>query len=292
MSALRALPTIAEEERPSYDGQPSGRRHLTMIADDVVEQVVETCGFTAAGIYMLLERTANRDGICRGVSYHMIEERGGISRRHAIRLVQQLRDAGFIEIRERVVRGRHLDNEFFLPRHLSGDTTPANNDRSGDIVVTSPSDMVVTQGSDTSGDTVVTRLKRSSNEFSNEESNERVIEPAPPATDLPDRPQTASVPFQLLWAIFHEQGRNVYDLSAPERGKQCKACERLMKSGLSEEQVRGIVRWLDWMSGVDAFDVDRNLPKWRAAGMPMQPQPKQQEKRRAHNDPKSGKLVY
>jgi hypothetical protein len=285
MGAIHAFPTIGEEEQPLYDGQPTGkRRHLTMIADDVVEQVVEACGFTAAGIYMLLERKCNRAGICHGVSYSMIEERGGISRRHAIRLVQQLRDAGFLEIRERVVRGRHIENEFYLPRHLSGDTAAANNGGSGDMVVTS--------GSDTSGDIGGDTPIKKSSSSSNDESKEKVVEPAAPAAP-PSRPQTTSMPFLLLEAMLDEQGVPVGDLTPNEKNKQLGVTKRLADGGVTETDVRHIVRWLSgWKSGIDALSIEQRLTEWKLAGRPSEPATRSSAKSVAHNSPRSKRPVF
>lgn len=153
MGALHAFRTVPDDEQPLYDSKaPAKRRHLTIIDDNVVDYVIEQCGFTAAGIYTLMERRANRDGLCRNLSYASIADRGGLSRRQAIRIVQQLVDAGFVEVRPVARNGGRGENEFFLPGHLSaplGGDTPANINAG---VVTSGGDIPSDMGGDTTGD--------------------------------------------------------------------------------------------------------------------------------------------
>jgi hypothetical protein len=311
MGALLAYPTIAEEDQPLYDGkQASQKRHLTVIDDRAVDHVIEQCGFTAAGIYTLLERRANRHGVCVNISYQGLADKGGLSRRQVIRLMQDLQTAGFVEVRERVMRGRHTENEFFLPHHFSapasGDMAPDINDgvvtwggdTSGDMVVTSSGDMTgpSTFSSDTGGDTSGDTLNKNSNHVSSPSTQENVptSSDAGASPNWQDRPQTNSVPFTMLWAIFHEQGQSVYELSEGERTKQCAVTGRLSaKANLTEDQFRAITRWLrGWMSGVDALDIERQLPKWRAAGSPTEADKKPSSKPPAHNSPRSTRPVY
>lgn len=96
------------------------------------------------------------------------------------------------------------------------------------------------------------------------------------------------MPYLLLEAILDEQGFPVADLSQAEKGKQLAATKRIAAAGLTEANVRAIVRWLrGYMSGVDAFDVERSIPKWRIAGMPSEPSSAKPKKPLAYNDPRN-----
>lgn len=96
------------------------------------------------------------------------------------------------------------------------------------------------------------------------------------------------MPYLLLEAILDEQGMPVADLSQAEKSKQLAATKRIAAAGLTEANVRAIVRWLrGWKSGVDAFSVEQKLTEWRAAGMPSEPMSAKPKKPMAYNDPRN-----
>lgn len=114
------LRVVGEEERPRYDGTTeSERRHVTVLADDVISRVA-ALGPSALAVYVLLERRANQRGRC-WPSYQTIADDLNVSRRHVMTVVKRLVEAGFVRIQSRrAAEGDADSNEFVLPFHLSG----------------------------------------------------------------------------------------------------------------------------------------------------------------------------
>lgn len=90
--------------------------HATIIQDDVVEGIADAVGFTALGIYALLERRVNRDGRAV-VNYTTIGDAGKLSKRQVQRIMDLLVAAGYV-----VVEGRvgNLGVSIALPFHRKG----------------------------------------------------------------------------------------------------------------------------------------------------------------------------
>jgi len=290
VGALRAFPGISEEESPLYDVTPR-RGHITMIHDAVLDQIGEELGSAALAVYVVLERRAGKTGTCEP-SYDTIAEALKVTRRHVITQVKRLSDAGYVQVKQR--RGndqRHLTNSFTLPHHPTNiDLTPSEPSSP------SPSEQGVNK------DKTIVNIVHPPSEHPSELGSPKVVTSSQRDNDTPTvnasafspRPNTDSAPFITLWSIFDAQRQDVYSLSPAERSKQCAAAARINKVGLTEENVRGIVAWLGgWMSGVDAFDVERSIPKWRAAGMPTGPQEKPKpEKKVAYNSPRAKGPVF
>lgn len=136
--------------------------HATIIQDDVVEGIADAVGFTALGIYALLERRVNRDGRAV-VNYTTIAEAGKLSKRQVLRIMGLLADAGYV-----VVEGRvgNFGVAIHLPFHRTGGAT--GGDAGGDI------------GGDTGGDTAAsTYIRNKSSKSSQSSKSSR-------ATTLPD----------------------------------------------------------------------------------------------------------
>jgi hypothetical protein len=138
--ASRHLHVVRDEESPPYDGIPSApahaeRRHVTVIDDDVLEAVAARCGLAALGLYTLLERRANGNCTAYG-SYQDWADMAGMTRRHIIRLMEQLVGGGWVEKLERTTaNGMTRTNAWKLPFHQKprtngGDTA---SDMGGDM---------------------------------------------------------------------------------------------------------------------------------------------------------------
>jgi len=112
---------------------------MTVIADDIVEAVAMQCGLSGLGLYTLLERRANAEGMAYG-SYQDWADMSRMSRRQVIRVMDELVTAGFVGKAERTSRfGTQITNAWHLPFHqkqrtnggdMGGDTT---SDMGGDI---------------------------------------------------------------------------------------------------------------------------------------------------------------
>lgn len=123
----------------AYHKETKRGSHLTVIKDDTVEKIAETLGFTALGIYTLLERRVDRNGKTV-VSYQYLADCGKMSRRQVIRVVSQLVDAGFV-----IANGRsgNMGIELFLPAHIQGGDK--GGDKGGDNGGVSPITTVITE---------------------------------------------------------------------------------------------------------------------------------------------------
>lgn len=122
------LRVIRDEDAPPYDGDwqvsrveldaRPARKHVTMIADDVVEQVAAACGMTGSGLYVMLERRVNKEGQWVATMGELAAT-FGCSVRHLRDTCKALEDAGFV-VRENVLgpRGATIAIRFILPKHL------------------------------------------------------------------------------------------------------------------------------------------------------------------------------
>lgn len=90
-------------------------------------------------------------------------------------------------------------------------------------------------------------------------------------SDAPPKPK----PFDFLQAVCDETGGDVSDLSARDKGKQCKAAERLIADGVTVDEAVRVARWLlsqSWVqSGVDLTLIENQIGKWRMNGRPDGP---------------------
>lgn len=132
------LRLIGEEDSPIYDDDfrsqspvVEERRHMTVIVDDVVETIAGQHGLAALGLYTLLERRANTDGFAFG-SYQDWAEMGSMTRRHVIRLMEELVSGGWVKKQERTNQfGMQRTNAWELPFHRKPRTY--GGDTHGDI---------------------------------------------------------------------------------------------------------------------------------------------------------------
>lgn len=94
--------------------------------------------------------------------------------------------------------------------------------------------------------------------------------PSPPVAESPS--PRVSPPFPLLAALCDELGTDVSVLTADQRSKQLAVGKRLVAAGLTDADVRRMVRWLSaqsWVTGgVDLFLLEKQLGKWQLAGKP------------------------
>lgn len=91
--------------------------HRTMIEDDVVEAVA-TCGLAALGLYSMLSRRVNREGITH-VSYQGLADSFGQTKRHIMETMAKLESAGFVVVQTQTNRfGMTIANAFLLPHHV------------------------------------------------------------------------------------------------------------------------------------------------------------------------------
>ncbi len=133
------FPITAITEQPhTYDESPQPRQHITMIVDDVVEVIASAFGLAALGLYTLMERRANKFGYAFG-SYQDWADMAGMTRRHIIRLMDQLVSGGWVtKIEQSSANGMSRPNAWLLPNHQ----TPE-----------SQAQQVRTDGGDTTSDT-------------------------------------------------------------------------------------------------------------------------------------------
>jgi hypothetical protein len=269
---------IGEEDSPVYDASPPSRPHLTMVHDDVLDTIGETLGAAALAVYVALERRANRAGIC-DPSYDTIAAALSLSRRHVIDQVKRLRDAGWVRVEQRRRSDHaHLSNVFYLPRHpnlilltpseysaLPPSETAANNSDALVNGVHSPSERGSESGAPPSEDPSAPHAPKVDTSSNTKER------PATPDADA-SRPRTTSMPFLLLEAMLEEQGVAVGELTQTEKNKQLGVTKRLAAAGVTDTDMRHIVRWLSgWKSGVDALSVEQRLTEWKLAGRPNEP---------------------
>jgi hypothetical protein len=95
-----------------------------MIPDDVVEEVLLRCGPAATGVYLYLERRANKDGQC-WPSMTTIATACGVSQRYVRELInEKLVPSGMVRRTEKKNQfGRTMGVEYTLPFHHN----PRNN---------------------------------------------------------------------------------------------------------------------------------------------------------------------
>jgi hypothetical protein len=79
----------------------------------------------------------------------------------------------------------------------------------------------------------------------------------------------------MLEALCDELGQDATALSKPSKDRQLAAAKRLTSSGLSENDLRAMVRWLapqNWVNGaVDLQLIEKQRGKWELAGKPNEP---------------------
>ena len=123
---------IRDEEAPIYDGLPIRRSgHITMIDDDVVERIATTAGPACLGLYVWLERRANKDGNALG-SYQDFADTFSYSRRQLIRIMDPLIKNGWVKPVARTSRnGAQVQNIWHLPFH--GTNRTYRGDMGGDM---------------------------------------------------------------------------------------------------------------------------------------------------------------
>jgi hypothetical protein len=89
------------------------------VPQDVIEDILSKLGPSALGIYVYLARRANRDGEA-WPSFDTIARDCSVQRRWAIKVVQTLVAAGFIErVAQQDKRGGHASNLYRLPHQIA-----------------------------------------------------------------------------------------------------------------------------------------------------------------------------
>lgn len=107
---------MASLPKPVYVA-PVPRR--VSVPQDVIEDILSKLGPSALGIYVYLARRANRDGEA-WPSFDTIARDCGVQRRWAIKVVQDLVAAGFVErITQQDKRGGHASNLYRLPHQIA-----------------------------------------------------------------------------------------------------------------------------------------------------------------------------
>lgn len=123
---ITPIRAVRPDVQPSSDGLPSAPaksapargKHVTMIADDVVEEVAFTCGMAAMGLYTILERRVGRDGMwtCK---IGDLAQAFNQNDRHVRAAIAALEEGGFLS-RETVYGRGGVPNgvRFTLPKHM------------------------------------------------------------------------------------------------------------------------------------------------------------------------------
>jgi hypothetical protein len=98
-------------------------------------------------------------------------------------------------------------------------------------------------------------------------------------TSLEPSPQQKKTATNAAWtmleALCDELGQDATSLSKPSKDRQLAAAKRLTSSGLTENDLRSMVRWLApqaWVNGaVDLQLIEKQRGKWELAGKPNEP---------------------
>lgn len=114
-TAPKYLHLVEDEDPAPYDAP---KRHITMIDDDVVEEVLRRCGLAAMGLYAYLERKANVNGQC-WPPMHELAEVTGASERYVRQLInEKLVPEGFVKRKEQRNKfNRTIGIIYTLPFH-------------------------------------------------------------------------------------------------------------------------------------------------------------------------------
>jgi hypothetical protein len=112
--------------------------------------------------------------------------------------------------------------------------------------------------------------------------------------DSPDEMDESPKPFDLLSALCDEIDQDVSILTEKEKSKQLAVAKRLIREGVTDENIRAITRWLmsqDWVTGgVDMLLIEKQLGKWQLAGKPDRVT-KRRRTAADHNSAAPGKFV-
>jgi len=301
MGALHAIHAVKEEDQPAYDAErkPGG---FTMLPDAVRRFAASRKDPFITQVYVTLAAHANRNGVC-WPSQPRIAEESGVSERKARNIIALLVETGIV----RADRKSHGVVYTIVP----GDQIPAiiePSDRhpvppsdindTGDRHPVPPSDRHVVPGDRHSvpDDRHVVPVKVAPGAGKlDKRTISKELEDIPSTTDANDSPKPTKppTPFQLLDAMCDEQGQDVTVLTETQRTKQCAVTKRLALDGLTETDMRHFMRWaLGWASGIDAFFVEKHLPRWRLDGSPDGPTNKSKpDKPLPPNHPKSGRIL-
>lgn len=214
------------------------------------DTISSTLGATTAGVFMTIVRHAP-DGICAGLSYADIADASRLSRRHVMRIVGGLVDAGWLELRPQVGRrGDASANVFVLS--LGGDK--------GSDTGSPPSD----KGSDTGGDTqslggdiggTIGGESVSGTENESVESGKGGVggNPSKRSHQLPDDFKVTDE--MIEWAI-DEEGMTRREIDRET------AKFRDHFGGNGEKKISWVKTWKNWMRRRDEFAAAK--PKYRS----------------------------
>lgn len=290
MGAIHALPRVLEDVREQYD---AGDKPVafTILPEPVRKFAAARKDPFITQVYVTLAAHANRAGVC-WPSQPRIAEESGISERKVRHIIAVLVNAGII----RADRKSHATIYTLVP----SDQIPAI-DSTSDRHVVPPSD----NKDDRDRHNVPPHDRQEMPDDRHHVPTDRHDVPvrvAPRAAKLESRtktknqndiPPSAATPYLLFAAMCEEQGVDPSAVGTADKNKQMAVTKRLAAAGMTDDDMRRFIRWASpWASGIDAFFVEKQRTRWQMAGSPGEPERKQPEKRRAHNDPKSGKLVY
>jgi hypothetical protein len=273
MGALHAIHAVNEEDQPTYNADPK-RGHLTMVHDDVFDTIGAQLGGSALAVYMMLERRANKNGTCEP-SYDTLAMALNASRRHIIRQIKVLTDAGFITIEKRRNGDKgNLPNLFTLPRHPNLTTlypsdsgAPPPSDRTGNNNKT-----LVTQihpPGDNPSDSGAPKV-----DTSNKELNIDTGEPTKPSNRV----------YEIaLWYATRIDG------VLPGKGaREWQEAKRLASTPITDAEMGELFDWLSGQSWVESISLSLMANKYNEWRSSKQTAPKKY----AHNSPRAKGPVF
>lgn len=239
-SSIRHLRIVGEDE-PTYDA-PARRGHITMLEDDVVDEVLFRCGPAAAGIYLYLDRRANKQGKC-WPSLADIATSCSTTERYVRELInEKLVPAGFV-LREELTNrfGRTQGVEYTLPYHHS----PRNH------------------GAERTPEPGPERTPEPGPEPDRQTSSSKVVTGSSREVERSSSALPANGPAQQIVKAYCE----AVGIAQPgDYGKAVGVAQKLAKGGLSPTEVGQMVRWLQhqtWVTnGITLQLMLRTLDQW------------------------------
>lgn len=258
--AARMIDFPVREDRPAYDDAPT-RSHVTVIADDVVDAIAEQHGLAALGLYLILDRMANKDGQC-WPSESTLATRCGMSERHIRRIINgSLVPGGWVRKTERTGRtGATIGILYTLPLHKNARTNGAD----------STPDTGADMGADTTPARVSAKVVRSREEVEGSipPNGGAQSEPAAP------KPLPSNGPVQELVKAWAD-ATGVVPANYPKALGHAKT---LIRAGATPGDIPALVAYLSgeaWLQGrfdlgtavtqFDKFRAARNRPASTAA---------------------------
>lgn len=249
--AARMIDFPVREDRPAYDSNPTG--HVTVIADDVVDAIAEQHGLAALGLYLILDRMANKDGQC-WPSESTLAARCGMSERHIRRIINgSLVPGGWVRKTEKTSRtGATVGILYTLPLHKNARTNGA------DITPDTGADM----GADTTPARVSAKVVTSKREVEGSIPPNGGSEPT--KTNEP-KPLPSNGPVQELVKAWAD-AIGVVPANYPKALGHAKT---LIRAGITPEDIPALLAYLsseEWLQGrIDIGTAASQIDRFRAA---------------------------